>query len=197
MTEYQLAQLLAYGEHIYLQHPQGRPSSGKGVFSDAWLTEFVGMARRDERLRKEHGQKHLANRYERHVALLFQSFGFVTVPALSGEEAADLLCIGKDQSESFTFLVDAKSSKSHYTFPKADQRALANYVRQTTSSLSDLPALKCVLLIGNGPASTVQGKLESETVITSQDLKDLVQKQSDMDRTYSEFVRGMRAITRS
>ncbi|HVD39994.1 MAG TPA: hypothetical protein VNC16_03185 [Solirubrobacterales bacterium] len=163
MVEYQLGQLLAYGEFIYVEHPARGKTAEDSVFSDRWLIELTEMARRDDRLRKIYGQKQLANQYERNLALLFQSLGFVTVPALSGEEAADLLCIGKGEDERFTFLVDAKSSKSPYSFPKSDQRALSDYVRQTKRSLSDLPALRCVLLVGNGPAGTVGDKLAALT----------------------------------
>lgn len=233
MMENQLRSLLYYGEQIYAERALARSESETdNAFSEKWLKELALLGARDSRMKTKYGAKQVERRFERHVALLLQTLGFITVPAISGEVAADLLCIGKEGDTSYSFLVDAKSSKRPYALPKADQRAIAEYVDATKKSLADLPKLAFVLLIGHGPAGTVAGKLgaleasvgvpirfisagdlaglrqrlpgplraalfqqillESEPVLASQELSKLPTKHSDLEQTYTEFVRGLR-----
>jgi len=155
-----MRELLAYGEYVFLERAKHvAKQSVEGALSSEWLEELTQLSRRTSTVAEKYGEKKIEGRFERHLALLFQTFGFSTVPAVSGEPAADLLCIARDGSERFTFLVDAKSSKKPYAFPKADQRAMVDYVRETARSLSDLPPLRFALIVGNGPAKKVEEKL--------------------------------------
>lgn len=233
MIENQLRSLLHYSEQIYAEKATARSEADTdNAFSEKWLKELSLLAARDSRMKNKYGAKQIERRFERHVALLFQTLGFITVPAIPGEAAADLLCIGKDSDTSYSFLVDAKSSKQPYTLPKADQRAIAEYVDATRKSLADLPKLTFVLLVGHGPARTVDNKLGaletsagvplrfisaedlanlreqlpgplratlfrqvllgSEPVLSSPALSQLPKKLSNLEQTYTEFVRGLR-----
>jgi hypothetical protein len=161
MLEHQLQQLLEYGSYIYLEERKDFASAPESAFSDRWLDKLVQMSRRNPRLAERDGLKNLEKQFERNLSLLLQTLGLQTVPALSGEEAADILCVARAGQTKFTMLVDAKSGKAPYALPKADQRAIADYVRQTVGSLADLPDLRCVLIVGHGPAGTVAGKLQT------------------------------------
>lgn len=155
-----IREVMTYGEFVYRERgKQQAAHSIESAFSMQWLGELDQLSKRGAAVSEKYGAKQVERRFERHLALLFQTFGFVTIPALSGEPAADLLCIGKDGSTGFTVLIDAKSSKRPYVLPKSDQRALLDYVRETVRTLADLPPLRLALIVGNGPANTVEDKL--------------------------------------
>lgn len=228
-------EILRYGEFVYRERDKLTTQKAvESAFSDRWLDELHLLSKRSPVLTEKYGAKQVEKRFERHLALLLQTFGFVTVPALSGEPAADLLCIGGDGEERFTILVDAKSSKRPYVLPKDDQRALLDYIRETLRTLSDLPPLKLALIVGHGPAGTVGDKLakleadanlplrfvaakdlaafrrrfdgslrldllldvllNGNSVLSTEDWDKLFGKHADIQKTYSEFVRGMRSV---
>jgi hypothetical protein len=200
-----LDQLLAYGQEVYSSVVKGPSRSAEHAYSQQWLDQLALLSRRDPAVQRRLGAGMIEGQFERHVALLFQTFGFVTVPALSGEAAADLLCIGH-APEKFTLLVDAKSSRRPYFLPKDDQRALAAYTRETTRSLVDLPELKLVLLVGHGPAGTVGAKLEKLEAelgmpmrfVDVEHLTDLRKRQSSplrLDFFLEALLRGDRVLT--
>jgi hypothetical protein len=179
--DYLLDRLLEYGEQLYReQNSQWSTKHVESAFSEPWLNELIQLGERNSSISKKYGEKKVEKRFEHNIALLFQTFGFVTIPALSGEPAADLLCIGKDAGQNFAFLVDSKSSRRPYALPKTDQRAIHSYVKETVRSIGELHELKFVMLIGNGPANTVLkklGSLEKEigTPVRFADVADLVE----------------------
>jgi hypothetical protein len=230
-----IEEILSYGEFVYRERDKlTTQKTIESAFSDRWLDELHLLSKRAPSLTDKYGAKQLERRFERHLALLLQTFGFVTIPALSGEPAADLLCIGRDSEERFTILVDAKSSKRPYVLPKDDQRALLDYIQETLHTLSDLPPLKLALIVGHGPAGTVGDKLarletdanlplrfvaaedmaafrrrfdgsvrldllldmllNGNRVLSTEDWDTLFDKHADLQKTYLEFVRGMRSV---
>jgi hypothetical protein len=122
------------------------------------LKELRLLSVRNEIVIEKYGVKRVERVFEQKLALIFQSLGFTVVSARPGESGADLLCVAR--SDRFTFLVDAKSSKGPYALPKADQRAIRDYVSEFSSDLSDLPSLAFVLIVGGKAAGTVPAKLE-------------------------------------
>ena len=69
------------------------------------------------------------------------------------------MCISSDPSVHMSFLLEAKTSAKPYALPAKDGRALLEYVADARRALSTLPPLRFVLLLGHGPARTVEGKL--------------------------------------
>jgi hypothetical protein len=161
MLSYLMGRLLEYGQRIHLQrHELANQRAVEGAFSEPWLKELAQLSERNAVLVDKYGDKQIEKRFEQQLTILFQTFGFLTVPAVSGEPVADLLCVCREGPEKFSFLVDAKSSKRPYSFPKADQRALLEYVQETKRSLIDLPPLRFAVLVGHGPGSTISAKLK-------------------------------------
>jgi hypothetical protein len=133
-------------------------AAAKDSLSEVSPRELFLLSTRHEIVAEKYGLKRVERVFEQQLTLLFQSLGFTVVPAKPGERGADLLCIAR--AEKFSFLVDAKSTKGSYSFPKTDQRAIKDYVEEFSVELSDLPALAFVLIAGPQAAGTVPGKLK-------------------------------------
>ncbi|WP_156769341.1 hypothetical protein [Nocardia sp. 852002-20019_SCH5090214] len=136
----------------------------------ATSNELGDLARRASHMIERYGEKDIEDRFEKQLAVLFQSFGFVVAETVRGQRRVDLICIAPaDGGESYTILVEAKTTTAPYSLPTKDSRALLEYVETCRSRLNTLAALKFVLIVGQKPAQTVEHKirsLESEAGIT-------------------------------
>jgi hypothetical protein len=148
---------VAYRLQMLRKRNEDRQEAAKLTLGELSPREMSDLARRSTTMASKYGSKRVERVFEQQLALLFQSFGFTVIQARPGEEAADLLCICRS-GEKFSFLVDAKSSRSDYALPKADQRALADYA---AAFGTDLPKLEMVLVVGAKAAKTVSGKARS------------------------------------
>jgi hypothetical protein len=63
--------------------------------------------------------------------------------------------------EPYTILVEAKTSRRDYFLPTKDARALRDYVAAARVSLSTLPGVELLLVIGPSAAGTLSTKLKS------------------------------------
>lgn len=134
------------------------PGLKTGVYSSLNPSELAGLASRDEKLVERFGRR-LPKIFEHQLALLAQSFGFIVVQTRTGERTVDLLCISPDPSVRFTFLLEAKTTAAKYSLPASDERALMDYVRDVRASLTTLPELRLLLLVGPIPTNTLTKKL--------------------------------------
>jgi hypothetical protein len=128
-----------------------------GIYSALRLHELSPLAARDPVLLKRDGAKRAEKAFERQLALLFQSLGFYVVESRVGERTVDLICLSEVCRG--TFLVEAKSSRDPYRLPTADQRALREYVTEVQRTLTTLPALDFVLVVGHGGHSTLSDRV--------------------------------------
>lgn len=130
-----------------------------GPFSALRTPELALLASRDKKLLTRYGTKQVEKVFERQLALLFQSFGFYVVETKSGQKTVDLICISSDPRKTMTILVEAKTSGKPYSLPTKDRRALTEYAKDVKKSLTSMPALEFVLIIGPQPVSTLEGRL--------------------------------------
>jgi hypothetical protein len=113
------------------------------------IPELVLLSSRDEYMVEKYGAKEIEATFERQIRRIFETLGFVVIPARPGEAAADLLCVSVEpEGRRFSFLVDAKTSARHYALPKDDQRAIADYVADLPPGTPVIPKLAFVLLVG-------------------------------------------------
>jgi hypothetical protein len=152
-----VASSLAYRKAIIRKRFERRQKALHAPTAFVSFREFVLLSSRHEYMAKKYGEKKIERTFEQQVNAIFQTFGFVVISARPGEPVADLLCISREHH--FCFLVDAKTSAKPYSFPKGDQRAIADYVRDLTKELPELPPLAFVLLVGPKPANTVPEKM--------------------------------------
>lgn len=133
-----------------------------GPFASLEVGELPLLARRAEGMSKKYGPKNVEAAFEHQLALLMQSLGLVVVQTRRAKRTVDLLVISSDPTERLTFLVEAKTTAAKtYSFPAADQRALAEYARTVRASLTTLPPLRFILLVSRAAAGTVAGKVRS------------------------------------
>lgn len=130
-----------------------------GPFSALRTPELALLASRNKKLLIRYGTKQVEKVFERQLALLFQSFGFYVVETKSGQKTIDLICISSDPRKTMTILVEAKTSGKPYSLPTKDRRALTEYAKDVKKSLTSMPALEFVLIIGPQPVSTLEGRL--------------------------------------
>lgn len=150
---------LRLAQLIYDDSPTMNVDHKLGPFSAIRLEELALLARRDESLFSRYGKNRIARRFEQQLALIFQSLGLYVVSTRVGTSTVDLVCISSDSDERVTFLVEAKTSKAAYSLPKKDARALREYVSDVRHSLSTLPPLGFVLILGGEPSRTLSDKL--------------------------------------
>jgi hypothetical protein len=137
------------------------PQHAPGPFSELLVEELVPLAHRSDAMRKKYGGKRAEKVLEQRLSLLAQSFGFYVVGTRTGRSTVDLICLSPSPQDPYTFLLEAKSSKGSYAFPKADQRALRDYIADVMGSLTTLPPLRFALVAGPTPTSTVAGKVRA------------------------------------
>lgn len=143
--------------YVYVAEPKDSYEA-RGPFSAINLPDFVRMAARDDRAVKKYKGR-LAGAFEQQLALIVQSFGGLVIQTRPGDRTVDLFCISVDVEESFSFLVEAKTTKRPYGLPTDDERALVEYIRESRR-LSTLPRLRFILLIAPAAARTLEGKLK-------------------------------------
>ncbi|MDH3892052.1 MAG: hypothetical protein OEV49_13315 [candidate division Zixibacteria bacterium] len=150
--------LLDLSAEIYGEVAPRSPHHMPGVFSAIRLDELTSLAKRDKAAMQRYGSKQVEKVFEWQLALIVQSFGLTVVSTRSGQKTVDLLCISGSPDQC-TFLLEAKTSKSAYTLPTSDARALREYVETVQSTLVNLPRLRFVLVVGGEPAKTLRNKI--------------------------------------
>jgi hypothetical protein len=124
------------------------------------LDELPQLAARNGSVIKRYGESAIETRFEAQLAILMQSFGFTVVRTERAQRRIDLVCIAPAPAgESYTILVEAKTTAANYALPTKDSRAIAEYITSVRSALKSLPPLRLVIIVGNTPAKTVIGKL--------------------------------------
>jgi hypothetical protein len=121
--------------------------------------EFLALASRTEAIQRRYGARMISRLFERQLALVLESLGFLVAPAAAGTRGSDILCISRDDAHSYSMLVEAKTSHRPYALPARDGRALTEYVGQFQRYMGDLPRLAGVLLVGHGPMDTAAPKM--------------------------------------
>lgn len=105
--------------------------------------------------------RHADTVFERQLALLMTSLGFVTVPAQRATRGVDLICIGHPANRhEFKFLLEAKSTKGRYSLPTADERAIRDYVKHVRERIDVPDTLKFMLIVSSRPSQTLEAKLK-------------------------------------
>ncbi len=116
------------------------------------LGDLVFLARRVPEMKEIYGAS-TERAFERQLALLFASLGFVVVESKPGRRWVDFLCV-VDGPTPATIAIEAKStSHAEYVFRADAQRALIEHVGQVRETLHGLPELKLVLIVA--PAFSV------------------------------------------
>ena len=129
-----------------------------GLF--AVLEELPLLARRDGVVAKRYGESAIETYFEAQLAILMQSLGFLVIRTERAQRRIDLVCIAPGAAgESYTILLEAKTTAANYSLPTKDSRAITEYVSSVRSALKSLPPLRVVIIVGNTPAKTVAGKL--------------------------------------
>ncbi|MCB2203859.1 hypothetical protein KQI65_03855 [bacterium] len=130
-----------------------------GPFSAIRLSELPALAQREARISEKYGLKQVERIFEQQLALIMQSFGLYVVSTRIAQSTVDLVCISGKPTEQLTFLVEAKSTKSNYSLPTKDSRAIRDYVRDVRRGLSSLPPLSFVLIIIPSSSRTLRDKV--------------------------------------
>lgn len=132
------------------------------ALSAAALEELRELATRAEKAVRRCGSDRKVDRaFEDRMQDLFERLGMVVVRARPGLASGDLICLANDANTTFSVLVELKTARQPYAFPKSDQRALREYVDQIRSRLSLMPPLRLALLVSREPAATVVSKLQA------------------------------------
>jgi len=146
---------------VLLAEDDDREESGfvQGPFSSIRLAELSSLAGRSDSAQKKYGAKAVERVFEIQLQLIWQSLGLMVVPARPGEKSIDLLCVTDNLNQNFSFLAEAKSTKSAYSLPAKDARAIREYVEGHQKVLSLLPPLAFVVIIGPSASKTLDGKV--------------------------------------
>lgn len=120
--------------------------------------KFIKLSNGDENLLKKLGPK-LYTEFEKELVKIFDAFGFFVSHTKIGKKRVDLI-ISTPKPNSYTFLVDAKSSKSNYSLPASDSRAIKEYILQYEESSDIMPSLKFFLIISSNHSKTLETKLK-------------------------------------
>lgn len=153
-----LAQSMEFRREMAQERSERRGAALKKPAGLVNVKELVLLSRRHHLMEDKHGAKGVEHAFEERLGAIFETFGFIVVPAPPGRAVVDLVCVSHDPR--YTFLVEAKTSRSVYALPKDDQRAIADYARAFPASLPTLKPLEFVLIVGPEPARTVPAKLE-------------------------------------
>ncbi|MEV2270885.1 hypothetical protein [Nonomuraea africana] len=128
--------------------------------------ELPWLAKRLDHIVERYGSSEIEVRFEKQLSLLMQSFGFIVAGTQRGQRRVDLICIAPAAgSESYTLIVEAKTSANDYSLPPRDARAIAEYVSSIRSTLNTLPPLRLVLVVSGTHTETIHrklGELEAE-----------------------------------
>ena len=130
------------------------------------VDELSQLASRSAAIIQRYGKPEIETRFEAQLALLMQSFGFLVVRTERAQRRIDLVCIAPGTpEESYTILVEAKTTAANYALPSKDSRAIAEYVSSVRTALKTLPPLRLVIVVGTTPARTVTDKVAALEVI--------------------------------
>lgn len=160
--------VLRLAEQVYSETLTWNKDHRPGPFSALRLSELALLARRDAALVRRYGEKQIEKIFESQLSLIAQSFGLYVVRTRSGHRTVDLVCISGQSEERVSFLLEAKTGAGAYALPRKDYRALREYVDDIRRTLTTLPALRFVLVVGHRAAGTLHTKLrelEHETGI--------------------------------
>lgn len=134
-------------------------SHASGPFSLLKLPELQLLAAQDISMQGRYGSKRVESIFELQLAMLMQSFGFYVVKTRTGERTVDLVCVSGDPTVSFTLMIEAKTSKTPYTLPVKDERALAEYISTIKDGLTTMPRLGLVLVVGSAASKSLGARL--------------------------------------
>jgi len=124
------------------------------------LDELSLLASRSKIIVERYGESAIETRFEAQLALLMQSLGFLVIRTERAQRRIDLVCIAPGPpGESYTVLLEAKTTAANYALPTKDSRAITEYVSSVRSALKSLPPLRLVIVVGRAPAKTVAAKL--------------------------------------
>lgn len=137
-------ELLELITHEYSQ--VGKKVRSMPPFVNKWVDELGLLASRTPAVIAKYGVRQTDKVFEQALALLLQSFGFMVASTRIGQRTVDLVCIASQRDGSYTFLVEAKSSNSAYSFPPRDQRALLEYVRESKRLLQAVPLAFAIVI---------------------------------------------------
>ncbi|MFD6150891.1 hypothetical protein [Streptomyces sp. NPDC060243] len=133
------------------------------VWRDAvGVRELTSLASRSKWIVEKYGEKNVEAKFEEVLSLIFQRLGFMVMPTQQGQRRVDLICISPGSgSDSYTVLVEAKSSSHGYALPTKDARAITEYIDSVRDRLRTLPPLRLVLIVGPVEAKTLRAKVEA------------------------------------
>jgi hypothetical protein len=136
------------------------PPAHVGPFSAIRTADLPLLAARDSRLTRRYKGQPIERVFEQQLALIAQSCGFYVVSTRIAERTVDLICISADPSAAYTCLIEAKSTTRNYSLPTDHSRALEEYVHDVVKTLTTVPPLRFVLVVGPTPARTLPTKLQ-------------------------------------
>jgi hypothetical protein len=153
--------LAARCEYAVLERDQSDFELRNRVLGSLVVIEELSMlARRSSFIIERYGKSEVEVRFEGQLSLLLQSFGFLVVRTERAQRRVDLVCIAPGASEeSFTLLLEAKTTDGNYSLPTRDARAISEYVSSVRLALKTLPRLRLVLVVSGDHAKTISGKL--------------------------------------
>jgi hypothetical protein len=122
-------------------------------------SRLVRLAENNEKLQEVLGAR-LYTEFEEQLVRLFQSFGYLVSHTQPGQQRVDLV-VATPPPCAYTFLIEAKSSKSAYSLPTSDQRALREYISTYRQANLTLPHLKFMIIVSSTPSTTLEKKLIS------------------------------------
>lgn len=133
----------------------------KAIGSLVVVEELSELARRSTPIIKRYGESEVEIRFEQQLSLLMQSFGFIVATTQRAQRRVDLICIASSAApgESFTLILEAKTTAANYSLPARDARAIAEYVSSVRSVLKTFPPLRMVLVVSSNSAKTIIGKV--------------------------------------
>ncbi len=109
-------------------------------------------------LTKKLGAK-LSSEFEKEIARIFDAFGYYVSVTQVGKKRTDLI-ISTPKPNSYTFMVDAKSCSTKYSFPTTDARAIEEYIADYSNLGDILPDNKFFLIISSFGTINLEAKLK-------------------------------------
>jgi hypothetical protein len=150
---------LSFAYHVLATRP--RKAGELREFLDLNIHELSLLAVHDQFATEKYGEKGLEREFERQLSLLFQSFGFYVVTASPGERAVDLVCVPTSPQPAGVLLIDGKTSKHPYKLPVADQRALKEYFEHVCRTVTSLPRVTDILIVGPAPSTSLSERVRT------------------------------------
>ncbi|MET0533984.1 MAG: hypothetical protein ABW171_07140 [Steroidobacter sp.] len=152
-----------------IKHNRRTVGKAPAGYFDVDTHELTSLAWRDQYASGKYEPRAIDRQFEIQLSLLMQSFGFRVLGAAPGERTIDLLCIPDRPSDTGVLLIDAKTSTDAYQLTTSDERALKEYCVQISSSVTILPRVTDLLIVGPAAAPSLAERLrrlETELGIT-------------------------------